>query len=160
MKIRRVTANNRKRLFEVEVSKGTLTFPYAKADPRPSPDDPIERVFVDPELGRECFTWELASGAEGSLHVDSVLEENLDPDYMADLIAYELSVEARDRIEKAGLSRREIMRRLGTSASQLYRLLDADNTRTSMHQLVALLTALGCEVSFTVRDASKRPRRR
>jgi hypothetical protein len=55
------------------------------------------------------------------------------------------------------LSRREICRRLGTSASQLYRLIDARNGRTSMRQLVTLLHVLGCDVTLRV---TKRRRRR
>jgi hypothetical protein len=34
---------------------------------------------VDPELGREAFTFRLASGAEGSVPIDAVLEYNEDP---------------------------------------------------------------------------------
>ncbi|HVC71342.1 MAG TPA: hypothetical protein VNC61_13890 [Acidimicrobiales bacterium] len=49
-------------------------FPYTKADPAPLPTDRIAEVFVDPELGREGFTYRLASGAEGSVHIDAVLE--------------------------------------------------------------------------------------
>lgn len=69
-------------------------------------------------------------------------------------------LEAQDRIETSGLSRREIARRLGTSVSQLYRLLDESNTRASLHQLVALLHALGCRVGFTVGDAKRTKTRR
>ena len=36
MKIRRVTANNRKKAFEVTTSRRTYAFPFAKADPRKS----------------------------------------------------------------------------------------------------------------------------
>ncbi len=39
------------------------------------------RVVIDAELGREAFTYRLACGAEGSVHVDSVLDVNADPDY-------------------------------------------------------------------------------
>ena len=76
MKILGVTANNRKRAFEVRLRSRTLVLPYAKVDPRPSADDRITKVFVDPELGREGFTYRLASGVEGSVHVDAVLEYN------------------------------------------------------------------------------------
>lgn len=49
------------------------------------------------------------------------------------------------------LSKREIVRRLGTSAAQLYRLLDQTNYRKSLDQLLALLQVLNCDVDVVVR---------
>ena len=156
MKIRRVRANNRTRSFEVETARGRLNLPYARVAPCPSAGDPIARVFVDPELGREAFTYELRSGREGSVHVDAVLEEHKDPKLMADLLAHELTVEARRRMESTHLSCREICRRLGTSATQLYRLLDESNGNSSLRQLLVLLSVLGCEVEWRARDTAAR----
>ncbi len=152
MKIRAVRANNHRRAFEVRTRRGELPFPYAAAEPRPSAGDRVAEVHVDPELGREGFTYRLESGAEGSVHVDSVLEYNEDPNALADLLLHRLTVEAVERLERSGFSRREIARRLGTSATQLYRLLDPTNYRKSFHQLLALLHVLGCEVELRVRD--------
>jgi len=104
MKILRVEANNRKHVFEVRTSRESLTFPYEKANPAPSSTDRITKVFVDTELGREAFTYSLASGAEGSVHIDSVLEYNEDPSYMAELTMYQLTQEARARFERSQLS--------------------------------------------------------
>ena len=109
-------------------------------------------MFVDPELGREGFTYRLASGAEGSVHVDAVLEYNEDPSFMAELALYRLTQEARERFETSGLSVREVARWLGTSPAQLYRLLDPTNYAKSMRQLVALLYVLGCEVNVRVTE--------
>jgi len=49
------------------------------------------------------------------------------------------------------VSRRELIRRLGTSATQFYRLLDQTNYRKSVDQLLSLLQILDCEVQFVVR---------
>ena len=157
MKILGVVANNRKHAFEVRTSRQTLVFPYTKADPAPSSTDRIAEVSVDPELGREGFTYRLASGDEGSVHIDAVLEYNEDPSYMAELTLYRLSEEARSRFEASGLSAREVSRWLGTSPTQLYRLLDPTNYSKSLRQLISLLYVLGCEVDVEVRE---RPRRR
>lgn len=154
MKIRSVTCNNRKKVFEVKTSTKTFAFPYVKADPRPGTDDPIARAFVDHELGREGFAFVLESGREGAIHIEQVLEYNQDPDYMRDLLLYKLTLEAQKRIDKSGLSRREITRRLGTSAAQLYRLLDATNYRKSVDQLLSLLHVLDCDVDLVVRAKS------
>jgi hypothetical protein len=157
VKIRSVDVNNRKRAFEVHTRRSSFVFPYAKTAPIPSADDRIAEVYVDPELGREGFTYRLASGAEGSVHLDAVLEYNEDPSYMAELTLYRLTLEAKERYESSGLSAREVARLLDTSPTQLYRLLDPTNYAKSVRQLVSLLYLLGAEVEFEVRN---RPRRR
>jgi len=53
------------------------------------------------ELGNEAVTYVLRSGAEGSIHIDHVLEYNQDPDYLAELLSHKLAVEAVKRIEKS-----------------------------------------------------------
>ena len=152
MKIRGVAANNRKRAFEVRTYRGTYLLPYAQVEPTPTPDERVRRVYVDEELGREGFTYELESGAEGSVHMDAVLEYNDDPGHLADLMIYRLTVEAQNRLEDSPLSTREVARRLGTSLSQLYRLLDPTNYRKSVRQMASLLYILGCDVEVRVTD--------
>jgi hypothetical protein len=123
-------------------------------DPRPSPEDPVARVFVDREIGREGFTYVLESGKTGTAHVEQVLEYNQDPNHMRDLLLYRLTIEAQKRIDASPLSKREIIRRLGTSAAQLYRLLDQRNYRKSVDQLLSLLQVLDCDVDLVVRAKS------
>ena len=156
MKIQSVVANNRRRAFEVHTRRETLLFPYSKAAPVPSSDDRIAEVHVDSELGREGFTYRLASGAEGSIHLDDVLEYNEDPSYMAELTLYRLTLEAKDRYDASGLSAREVARLLGTSPTQLYRLLDPTNYAKSLKQLVSLLYLLGAEVEVEVKNRAQR----
>jgi len=113
-------------------------------------------VWVDREIGNEGFTYVLESGAEGTVHVDQVLEYNEDPTYLRDQLLYRLTIEAQDRVAASKLSKREIIRRLGTSASQFYRVLDETNYTKSVGQLLALLHILGCEVDFTVRRRKRK----
>lgn len=154
MKIRSVRTNNRKRSFEVRTASRTLSFPFAKSDPAPTADDPIDRVWVDPELAREGFTYVLSSGREGSVHVEQVLEYHEDPSHLRDLLVYRLTLEAGKRMSESPLSKREVIRRLGTSASQLYRLLDPKNDRKTVDQMLALLHVLDCRVDLVVRKKS------
>ena len=154
MKIRRVAFNNRRKGFEILTSKGALRFPYARLQPRPGTDDSVVSVAVDAELGREGFTYRFRSGANGSVHVEQVLEYNQDPGYLRDLILYKLTLEAQKRVAKSPLSRREIIRRIGTSATQFYRLLDQTNYRKSIDQVLSLLHVLDCEVRMVVRTKS------
>lgn len=151
MKIRSVRHNNRKRVFDVLASGRRLSFPYAKADPSPTPENTVRRVYVDQELGGEGFSYELSSGKTGTVHGEQVLEYNQDPAHLRDLLLYRLTIEAQRRIAKSPLSKREITRRLRTSATQLYRLLDQTNYSKTVDQLVALLQILDCEIDLVVR---------
>lgn len=151
MKIQSVRCNNRKKAFQVKVSNGMLPFPYSKTEPRPSVKDPIVTVRVDRELGGEGFTYVLESGKEGTVHSEQVLEYNQDPHYLRDTMLYKLTIEAQKRVKASLLSKREIIRRLGTSATQFYRLLDQTNYSKSIDQLLSLLHVLDCEVNLQVR---------
>jgi predicted XRE-type DNA-binding protein len=157
VKIQRVAANNRRKAFEIVAGRRRFVFPYAKAMPRPSDVDQVRNARVDPELGREAFTFVLASGKEGSVHIDHVLEYNNDPATLRDLLLYKLTLEAQRKLERSPLSRREIIRRLGTSPSQLYRLLDQTNYKKSVDQLLNLLHVLDCDVKLVVRTRAAAP---
>ena len=152
MKMRRVKANNRRKAFEVSVHRNTYLYPYVKLHPTPEPDNKVVEVFVDKEIGSEGFTYVLQSGAEGTVHVEQVLDYNQDPGYLRELLLYKLTLEAQKRVDASPLSKREIIRRLGTSATQFYRLLDQTNTRKSVGQLLSLLHVLDCDVDLVVRD--------
>jgi hypothetical protein len=154
MKIRAVRFNNKRKAFEVAAFGKRYSFPYVKARPSPTSDDPVIRAYVDKELGGEGFSYELQSGKTGTVHIEQVLEYNRDPNYLRDLMLYKLTIEAQRRIAQSPLSKREIIRRLGTSATQLYRLLDQTNYKKSLDQLVALLQLLECDVDLVVRAKS------
>jgi hypothetical protein len=109
---------------------------------------------VDRDLAREGFVFVLASGQEGTVHIEQVLEYNQDAAYLRDLLLYKLTLEAQKRTEASSLSKREIIRRLGTSAAQFYRILDQTNYRKSIDQVSNLLHVLDCDVDLVVRAKS------
>lgn len=150
MKIQSVTFDNRKKAFEIATRTKHYAFPYAKLDVQPSRDDPLKLVYVDKELGNEAFTYELVSGAEGTVHIDQVLDYNRDPRYMRDLLLYKLTLVAQERVKESPLSKRELIRRLGTSPAQFYRLLDQTNYAKSIDQVMELLSILDCQVDLVV----------
>ena len=151
MKITHITPNLRKKAFDIRVGDTKYEFPFAKLRLEPSAEDPIEDAFVDPEIGDEAFTYRLRSGQEDTVHLDAVLDAVKDPDYLQDLLLHRLAVEARKGLEESGLSKRQVARQLGTSPSQLYRLLDPANRRHSIGQILALLDLVGKEVEVAVR---------
>lgn len=151
MKILVVKPNNRKKVFEVLTEKREYSFPYAKLETRPTPTNRVKEVYPDPELGCEGFTYTLESGVEDTVHIDAVLEYNLDPALLNDFLLYQLTLEAQEAMEKSDLSKREVIRRLGTSASQFYRLLDQTYYEKSVGQMLSLLRVLGMDVDLVVR---------
>ena len=159
MNIRSVTYNNRRKAFEIKSGGRSLRFPYSKVQPQPGAADPIRQVLIDKEFGKEGFTYALESGKEGTVHLEQVREYNKDPWYLRDALLYKLTIEAQNRLEKIAVSKREIIRRLGTSATQFYRLLDQKNYRKSVDQLLSLLHVLDCDVDLVVR-AKKSSRNR
>ncbi len=82
MRIRSIRHNNRKKVFEIRTATRRLVFPFSKAEPTPTTQDPITEVFVDEDAGREAFTYVLHSGRSGTVHVEQVLEYNRDPTYL------------------------------------------------------------------------------
>ena len=154
MKIRSVSVNRRRSVVSVRTARQTYSFPFSRLDPAPSSEDEIVECAVDAELACEAFSYQLRSGRSGSVHVEQVLEANEDPRYMRNLLLYKLTIEAQSRIEAAPISKRELARRLKTSLTQIYRLLDQTNYRKSIDQVLGLLRVLDCDVDFVVKRRS------
>jgi hypothetical protein len=151
-----VSFNNRRKGFSVRIGGDIFWYPYARLEEQPVNGDRVVKVMIDPELAREAFVYTLADGREGDVHSEQVLDYYDDPRYLREWLLYKLSCEAQKRVESSRLSKREIMRRLKTSAAQFYRLLDQTNIRKSVDQMLRLLAALDCYVEFTVKDARKK----
>jgi hypothetical protein len=69
----------------------------------------------------------------------------------SDAFALARTLDVNEAVRESGLSKRELVRRLGTSATQLYRLLDPTNYTKSVDQLLVLLRVLGKQVEVVVR---------
>ena len=151
MKITKVIPNNRRKAFEVHTRRKAYGFPYAQVRPRPTSRNKVVHVQVDDDMGRDGFVYVLDSGEQGACHIDHVLEYNRDPAYAADMLLYKLTLWAQEAVRKSDLSTRELIRRLGTSPAQFYRLLDQTNYRKSMRQLLALLHLLDWDVDVVLK---------
>ncbi|OFZ78684.1 MAG: hypothetical protein A2583_07220 [Bdellovibrionales bacterium RIFOXYD1_FULL_53_11] len=152
MKIKAVKVNNKKKCIQISVGTKIYSLPYACLDLKPSPHNRIKTILVDPELGERAVTYRLEHGEEDSIHLDAFLEYNKDPAYLRNMVLYGLTVDAIRILKKKKLSKHEIMRRLGTSPSQLYRLLDTTNYKKSTDEMLKLLCVLGCSVEVHVTE--------
>lgn len=93
--------------------------------------DPITEVFVDQGWsGGVSFV--LKSGRSGTVHVEHDLNTTGSRRPCGIFLPYRLTLEAQKRIVESPLSKREIVRRLRTSAAQLDRLVDQTNYRKSV----------------------------
>jgi predicted XRE-type DNA-binding protein len=107
-------------------------------------------VEVDTELGREAFTYTLNSGEFDTVHIDHVLHFVNEPEYVRELARHRLSMAAKKIVARSGVAKKELIRRLGTSPSQLDRLIDPSNRSVSIDKLIALLVACNCKIDLTV----------
>ncbi|MDA3940885.1 MAG: hypothetical protein PF693_16495 [Spirochaetia bacterium] len=153
MIIANIERNNRKKTFSVTSSKSTFIYPFAKLDPLPTIDNPVDMIWIDDDFGGEAFSYKLRDGKSGTVHIDHILEYNREPNYMTELLLYKLTIEAKKYVEISPLSKREIIRNLGTSPSQYYRLLDQTNVTKSINKMLNLLQVLGCEMDIIFRDS-------
>ena len=150
MKIKEVSVNNRKKSIEIKTPKGTFNIPFSRLPIKPTSHNKIVEIYVDDELGKSGVTYRLASGQEDSIHADAFLDYNRDPDYLRDVTLHKLTVKTLKVLKNSGLSKHEIIRRLETSPSQLYRLLDPTNYKKSIDEMLRLLSVLGCEIELNV----------
>lgn len=148
MKVKKVIANNRKKAFEVTTAQAIFEFPFSRLVLKPSGNGSIQEVFPDPEVNHTGFTYRLRSGEEDTVLMDQVLEYAKDPEYLRKMLLFKLTMQAQKRIKELRVSKREIIRRMGVTPTQFYRLIDQKNTRKTIDQMVKLLNALDCPVEI------------
>ena len=150
--ISRVGFNNRKRAFEFQIGSQTYVVPYARAGI--TRDERVARVSVehggDHDALRYVLKWRRRRAVSriGIVTVDEACEYYAER--LGDRVRRKLAREAKTRVEASSLSRRELIRRLGTSPGQFYRLIDEREDRASFGQLLALLEVVGAEVDVVV----------
>jgi hypothetical protein len=153
VKIRSVRSDARRRAFAVATARGVFEFPWSQLDVVPSAADPVVAAAPDPDLGCEGFTYRLASGGEGTVHLDHVLRFVRDPEYQRTELLYALTNDVRDALAASRRTKRSLARQLGTSLAQIARLVDPANSRKSVDQMIRLLVALGRRVELRVKAA-------
>jgi hypothetical protein len=158
MKVTKVLADNRKRVFAVHCGKRggkrVLEFPFSKLRLCPSHNNSVSRAWPDPDVSNQGFSYELVSGHSDTVPLDAVLEYHRDPNYLREIILYKLTLAAQEIIKSKGIRKRELVRRLGTSPSQLYRLLDQTFYGKTIDQMHKLLHILGCALEVTIKEAA------
>ena len=78
MKIRKVIPNNLRKAFKVYTLWKNLFVPLCGRSSKIYKENKVIDTYVDGELDREGFVYILASGEEGTVHIDHVLQYNGD----------------------------------------------------------------------------------
>ena len=154
IKIKGVTYDNKKRCFYIVTSKGPLPFPYSKLHLIPTENNKIKKAYPDEEIHCHGFTYILESGDEDTIPVDAILEYNKDPEYMKKMLLYKLSLKAQEILEKKKINKREVIRRLKTSPTQFYRLIDQSFYGKTVDQMIKLLSALDYSVEVIIKKVA------
>lgn len=152
MKIQSVQVNLKKQCIEISTVTGNYTLPFARLPLAPTPENPIDSIEADAELANEAITYRIRSGEEETIHLDAFLDYNRDFDFMHNLHLYNLTLQATELLNRSGLSKREVARKLKTSPAQLYRLLDTANYSKTIDQMLKLLHGIGSQVEIIVTD--------
>lgn len=150
MIIREVKFDTRRKLIEVDTRKGTFSLPFLRLELIPTPENPIKKVYVDKELGKQGVTYVLESGDERTLHLDAFLDYNHEPDFMRNLAVFGLTTQCLQIVKRSRLSKRKIARKLNISETQLKRLLDTTNYKKTIDQMLKLIASLNHWVEFSV----------
>ena len=150
-KFKRVTFNNRKRTFHLEYTSGLkIDCPYAAL----SIKGKITEAAPDPECGRHAFYFAVDNGERDYVPYDQPLHIANVPEYAKEQALYEMTKTINEFIRKEGISKRELARRLGTSTSQLARLLDITNYKKELSRLIEIAAMLNYEFKWEFKKAN------
>jgi len=150
-KFKIVVPDNKKRVFHLEYSSGLkIECPYSALDIRGK----IIDAAPDPEVGRHSFYFIDDSGKKEFVPFDQPLHIVQHPEYVKQCTLYEVTKQLNVFIKQAKVSKRELARRLGTSLSQLSRLLDTTNYKKELVRLIELAAILNYEFKWAFKKAA------
>ncbi|MEK6706554.1 MAG: helix-turn-helix transcriptional regulator [Bdellovibrionota bacterium] len=149
-KFKRVEFDNKKRVFHLEYTSG-LKFdcPYFSLGIR----DKVIDAGPDPEVGGHSFYFILGNGKKDYVPFDQPLHIAQNPEYVKEQTLYRMTKRINEFIEREGISKRELARRLNTSTSQLSRLLDTANYKKELSRLIEIATILDYEFTWEFKKA-------
>lgn len=144
-KFRRVEFDNKKRLFRLGYTSGLkVECPYSALGIRGK----VVEAAPDKEVGRHSFYFILDDGKKDYVPFDQPLHIAQHPEYVRQQTLYEVTRQLSEFIAREKVPKRELARRLGTSMSQLLRLLDTTNDKKELSRLIELAAMLNYEFKW------------
>ncbi|MDO8518583.1 MAG: helix-turn-helix transcriptional regulator [Deltaproteobacteria bacterium] len=150
-KFKKVGVDNKKKVFHLEYTSGLkVECPYSALGIRSN----VVEAWPDPEVGFGDFYFKLEDGNIGYVPYDQPLHIVQNPDYVKHMTLYEVTKQVNILIKESKVSKRELARRLGTSMSQLGRLLDTTNYKKELSRLIEIATMLNYEFKWSFKKAA------
>lgn len=150
-KFKAVEYDNKKKAFHLEYSSGLkIDCPYSALGIKGTVID----AAPDKESGRHSFYFDLENGKREFVPFDQPLHIVQHPTYVREQTLYEVTKQLNEFIKKSKISKREFARRLGTSLSQLSRLLDTTNYNKELSRLIELAAMLNYEFVWEFKKAA------
>lgn len=150
-KFKKVTFDNKKRVFHLEYTSGlNVDCPYSALSIR----EKVIEAAPDPEVGDHSFYFVLESGKKDYVPYDQPLHISQNPEYLKQQTLYEMTKAINEFIRKEKVPKRELARRLGTSMSQLSRILDTTNYKKELSRLIEIAAMLNYEFKWEFKKAA------
>lgn len=150
-KFKSVKFDNKKKAFHLEYTSGLkIECPYSALGIRGR----VLEAGPDEESGRHSFYFVLDNGKKDFVPFDQPLYIVQHPEYVKHQTLYEVTKKLNRFIEQEKVPKRELARRLGTSLSQLARLLDTTNYKKELSRLIELAAMLNYEFKWSFKKAA------
>lgn len=150
-RFKKVALNNKKRVFHLEYTSGLkIECPYSALRIR----NKVVEAGPDKESGKHSFYFILENGRKEFVPFDQPLHIVQNPEYVKQNTLYEVTKQINEFVEREKVSKRELARRLGTSLSQLSRLLDTSNYEKELSRLIELAAVLNYEFEWEFKKAA------
>jgi len=150
-KFKKVGFDNKKRVFHLEYTTGLkVDCPYSALGIR----EKVIEAGPDPEVGRHSFYFKLDNGKMDYVPYDQPLYIVQHPEYVREDTLYEMTKLVSQLVRESKVPKRELARRLGTSLSQLARLLDTTNYKKELSRLIEIAAMLNYEFKWEFRKAA------
>lgn len=150
-KFKMVEHDNKKKVFRLEYTSGLkIECPYSALGIKHA----VVEATPDKESGRHSFYFVLENGETEYVPFDQPLHIVQNPEYVREQTLYEVTKQLNEFLKKSNVSKRELARRLGTSLSQLARLLDTTNYKKELSRLIELAAMLNYEFVWEFKKAA------
>ena len=150
-KFKKVKLDNKKRVFHLEYTSGLkMECPYSALGIKGK----VVQASSDSEAGCHSFYFVLENGKKEFVPFDQPLHIAQNPEYVKQQTLYEVTKQLNEFIKRAKTPKRELARRLGTSLSQLSRLLDTTNYKKELSRLIELAAMLNYEFKWQFKKAA------
>jgi hypothetical protein len=141
-KFKTVEFDNKKKVFRLKYTSGLMIeCPYFALGIRVKVTD----CGPDQEVNGHAFYFTLVNGKKDYVPYDQPLALAQHPEYVKEQALYQMTKQLNVFIKASRISKRELSRRLGTSMSQLMRLLDCTNYKKELSRLIEIAAILNYE---------------